>query len=148
MWTINVRVGVAEFATVFLLAAVVIVVAVAFRAGGLWPVALVPGFTYVLAIGAAYSLYRRHAGEQAMLASQSVSAAASFRVVDVRGECPLGRRKGDVVSVNGSVVPQFCEPAERVLRMAASGNGTPATERWCCPVYDHLLVFERVPSAA
>jgi len=149
MWTINVRLGVAEFATFFLLLAVALVVAVAFRAGGLWPVALVPGLTYILAIGAAYALYRRYASEQAG-ASQSIRAAASFRVVDVRGECPLGRRKGDLVSVDraGSVVPQLCQPAERVLRMAASDDEGPGTQRWCCPVYDHLLVFQRTPAAA
>ena len=149
MWTINVRLGVAEFATFFLLLAVALVVAVAFRAGGLWPVALVPGLTYILAIGAAYALYRRYASEQ-VAASQSIRTAASFRVVDVRGECPLGRRKGDVVSVDGagSVVPQLCQPAVSVLRLAASDGERPETQRWCCPVYDHLLVFQRTAKAA
>ena len=149
MWTISVRLGVAEFATFFLLLAVALVVAVAFRAGGLWPIALVPGLTYVLAIGLAYALYRRYAGEQAG-AAQSIGAAASFQVVDVRGECPLGRRKGDLVSVDraGSVVPQLCQPAERVLQMAAADGDGPEAQRWCCPVYDHLLVFQRTAKAA
>ena len=149
MWTIHVRLGVAEFATILLLLAVALVVAVAFRVGGLWPVALVPGLTYMLAIGVAYALYRRYAGERAA-ASHPVGAAASFQIVDVRGECPLGRRKGDFVSVDptGSVVPKLCQPAESVLLMAASDAEGSAAQRWCCPVYDHLLVFQRTPQAA
>ena len=149
MWTINVRLGVAEFVTFFLLLAVAAVVAGAFRVGGLWPIALVPGLTYVLAIGVSYGLYRRYASEQAV-AAQSISATASFQVVDVRGECPLGRRKGDLVSVDGagSVVPQLCQPAVSVLRLAASDGEGPETQRWCCPVYDHLLVFQRTAKAA
>ncbi len=149
MWTINVRLGVAEFATLFLSLAVALLVAAAFRAGGLWLVALVPGLTYVLAIGAAYALYRRYTSERAA-ASQSIGVTASFRVVDVRGECPLGRQKGDLLRVDsaGSVVPQLCEPAERVLRLVASDGEGQADQRWCCPVYDHLLVFQRTPQVA
>ena len=149
MWTFDVRLGVAEFATLFLLLAVALIVAVAFRIGGLWQVALVPGLTYVLAIGVAYALYRRYESERAA-ASGSIVATASFRVVDVRGECPLGRQMGDVLSMDaaGSVVPDLCQPAERVLRLAATASDEQANQHWYCPIYDHPLVFQRTPKVA
>ncbi len=144
MWTINVRLGWVEWFTLFSVLAVTVLVGAAFRAG--WFIALVPGLTYLLAIGAAYLLYvsdRDKGGEAS-------AVAAAFRVVDSRGVCPLGRRSGELVRVDpaGSVVPQLCPPAEAVLRQAVITGQEQEVKRWCCPIFDHLLVFEREHSAA
>ncbi len=76
--------------------------------------------------------------------------ATRVQVVDVRGVCPLGRREGEVVTVGpaGSVVPQLCSPAETVLRLAAAASEEQEAKEWCCPIYDHMLVFRRELKAA
>ena len=71
-------------------------------------------------------------------------AATCFKVVGARGLCPKGINPGDLmkVSVNGQVTPGLCPPAESILNMAA---GTESEIReWCCPVYDHYLVFKKL----
>ncbi len=149
MWTINVRVGAAEFATLFLLLAVAVLSAVGLRSGGLWMIAIVPGLTYLLAIGTAYALYRRYVSERAQAAESAIETVA-FRVVDAQGVCPVGRRQGDLVRVAlaGSITPALCAEAEAVLRLAAAPEAEQKAKRWSCPIYDHLLVFEREPTAA
>lgn len=149
MSSFTVRFGLAEFATLFLLVAVALLLAAALRIGGLWTIALVPALTYVIAIVAAYSLYRRSVTERAAV-SEVAAEAATFRVVDVRGACPLGRQTGDVVTVGraGTVAPGLCAPAEAVLRLAAAINGEQSVEQWCCPIVEHQLLFERQLAAA
>ncbi len=145
MWTLSIRLGLAEFATAFLLLAVAALLVPAFLGG--WIIALVPGLTYVLAIGAAYMLYRRYRSEQAQV--EPAAVAVTFRVVDVRGVCPLGRQTDDVVTVDlaGSAAPLLCPPAEAMLRLAAAEEEGESNQ-WCCPIFDHLLVFQREVQAA
>lgn len=163
------RAGVAEFATLAGFVAVAVVVVLALRSG--WTIALIPGLIYVLATGAAYFIYRQHRAQAARVAQpQSTAlkleehpahvpaappeavlqpAPVLFRVVDVRGTCPMGHGKGSLVAVGatGGVQPRLCAPAEAVLRMAAS-NGQEKAAEWCCPIYEHLLVFRRERQAA
>ena len=145
-WEVRIRLGWVEFFTLFSMLAVAALLVPALRAG--WAIALVPGLTYLLAMGAAYVLYRQYARERAQ--ASRLATAVTFRVVDVRGVCPLGRRTGDLITVGSGdgAVSELCEAAQQVLRLAAaSGNGQ-AAERWCCPIYEHLLVFQREPVAA
>lgn len=146
MWTVSIRAGWAELFTLASLAAVAALLTVAFRAD--WTIALVPGLTYALAIGVTYALYRRYAVGRPQILERP-AAAVAFRVVDARGVCPLGRRQGDLVTVDpaGAVAPQVCPQAEAVLRMAAA-DGRLGVEEWCCPIFDHMLVFRREVKAA
>lgn len=70
--------------------------------------------------------------------------AAVFQVVGSRGICPKGFAQGDFLEVrgNGSVSPGLCAEAGAVLHMAAADNSE--VREWCCPVYDHLLVFKKL----
>jgi hypothetical protein len=147
MWTINIRLGLAEFFTFASLLIVAGLLTVAFLSG--WTIALVPAITYTLAIGATYVLYRRYFSQEAEV-SRPVASVARFRVVGARGVCPLGSREGDLVTVGpaGAVIPQLCPPAEHVLRRAASAGAEPEIKEWCCPIFDHLLVFRRELKAA
>ncbi len=71
-------------------------------------------------------------------------AATYFKVVGSRGLCPKGINQGDFVkmSASGRVSPGLCPEAEAVLHMA-TGDDSEIRE-WCCPVYDHLLVFKKL----
>jgi hypothetical protein len=60
------------------------VVVWAIRSG--WAIALIPGVTYLVAGVAAYAIYRAESR------LRELAAAVSFRVVEARGECLLGRR--------------------------------------------------------
>ncbi len=75
-----------------------------------------------------------------------IASSTRFRVVLVQGECPLGRREGDVITVGrtGSVMPALCTPAEQVLRRAVATGDDEEIGGWCCPVFDHMLVFRRL----
>ena len=70
---------------------------------------------------------------------------AYFKVVGSRGICPKGLTQGDYLKVaaNGAIAPHLCPEAEAVLNMAAKDDDSEVRE-WCCPVYDHLLVFKRL----
>ncbi len=147
MWTINIRLGLGEFFILASLLAVAGLLTLAFANG--WTIALVPGLTYVLAIGVTYVLYQQYAGKEARV-SQPAALSTRFQVVNVQGVCPLGRRKGDLVTVDpaGSAVPQLCPPAEAILRLAAAAGEEQEVKEWCCPIFDHLLVFRRELRAA
>lgn len=126
-----------------------------------WPIVMAPALTYVVASGAAYALYRHGQGEQPPSADVSptvtlaetssdaplprVAGAVSFRVVEARGVCPLGRRVGEIVSVSrgGKVSLPVCPHAEATLRLAAAHDGNGEIKEWCCPIYDHFLVFRK-----
>jgi len=161
------RFGLAEIATLIGFLAVAIIVGIAISKG--WVIAVIPGITYVLAMAAAYLLQRHFQAARASAAQLQAAArqpatarvelrpvvvpvqapALAFRVVDTRGVCPLGYKKGTVVTMTtgGSVHPPLCAAAEAVLRLAAKEDPTKASD-WCCPVYQHLLVFHREPQAA
>jgi hypothetical protein len=144
MWTL--RIGMAEAFLAASVAALMALVVVAFAAG--WPIALIPAITYGLAVVAIYKLAKAYARDEAE-ASQPLDAVARFEVVEVRGRCQLGRHTGDVIKVGpaGSVTPVLCPDAERVLRQAANMRDA-RVDQWCCPIYDHMLVFRRVAPAA
>ncbi|MDO8615469.1 MAG: hypothetical protein Q7T33_06990 [Dehalococcoidia bacterium] len=146
MWTLNLRIGPAEF---ILLASVLVAAAlagVAFTQD--WLYALVPAMTYVLASAAGYGLWRRLQSEQQAIAD--TGATVRFRVVGGRGVCPLGHREGDLVAVSprGAATPMVCPEAQAVLRLAAANGGGQQVKEWCCPVYEHMLVFRRERVAA
>jgi len=145
MWTINIRYGIAELITLASLFVVAGLLTLGFF--NEWTIAVVPGLTYALAVLATYGVYRRYAGERVRVARPA--AVARFRVVGGRGECPLGLRKGDLVTVGagGAVAPQLCSPAEGVLRIA-SADGKADVKEWCCPIYEHQLVFRQEAKAA
>ena len=71
-------------------------------------------------------------------------AATYFKVVGSRGICPRGVTQGDFLKLaaSGAVTPSLCAEAEAVLRVAAKDNSE--VREWCCPVYDHLLVFKKL----
>ena len=71
-------------------------------------------------------------------------AATYFKVVGSRGICPRGITQGDFLKLadSGSVTPSLCAEAEAVLRMAVADDSE--VREWCCPVYDHLLVFKKL----
>lgn len=125
--------------------------------------AIVPGVTYAVAATAIYSIYQteaQRAAEPQITAAAAgavvarsltdVAIPASFRVVGARGACPLGRRVGDVLSVDaaGGVSPQVCPHAEAMLQAASLEAGESDVTEWCCPIYDHLLVFRPEAVAA
>ena len=141
-----IRLGFAELFTGVSLAAVAGLVALGLANG--WEIAVVPAVTYTIAVGAAYAGYWQYVREKSGL--RLLQLPVQFRVVDSRGVCPFGYRKGDLVTVapGRTLSPQLCPPAEAVLRLAAeAGEEAPARE-WCCPVYEHLLVFKREQIAA
>jgi hypothetical protein len=142
MWTL--RIGPAELFFAVSAAALAALVAIAFATG--WTIALIPGITYGLAVGAIYTIAKGYGRDEA---SQPMEEIARFEVVDVRGRCQLSRKAGDVIKVGpaGSVTPVLCPAAERVLRQAASTRDA-GVEEWCCPIYDHMLVFRQVARAA
>ena len=71
-------------------------------------------------------------------------APTFFKVVGSRGLCPRGVIQNDLlkVSADGLVSPHLCPEAEAVLNMAAADDSE--IREWCCPVYDHLLVFKKL----
>lgn len=157
------RFGMAEIATLSGFLIVATIVGVALSNG--WIIAIIPGITYVLAVTAAYLLHRRYGVARASAAQPQAAARQravlrpvvvpvqaaplAFRVVDTRGVCPLGYKKGVVVTMTtgGSVHPPLCAAAETVLRLAAKEDPTKSSD-WCCPVYEHLLVFRREAQTA
>ena len=50
------------------------------------------------------------------------------------------------LAATGSVIPSLCAEAEAVLRMAAADDSE--VREWCCPVYDHLLVFRKLENVS
>ena len=70
--------------------------------------------------------------------------ATYFKVVGARGLCPKGINPGDFMKVtaDGCVTPGLCPEAEAVLNMAAGAESE--IREWCCPVYDHYLVFKKL----
>ncbi|HLA18023.1 MAG TPA: hypothetical protein VJ253_01725 [Dehalococcoidia bacterium] len=141
-----IRLGFAELFTGVSLTAVVGLVALGLAND--WEIAVVPAVTYALAISVAYAGYRQYVKEKS--ATKILALPVRFRVVDSRGVCPLGYRKGDFVTVTSGqfVAPQLCPPAEAVLRLAAETSEEAPPQEWCCPVYEHLLVFKREQVAA
>jgi len=141
--TINLRVGLPEVITMgslLFLAALVVLLIVE------WPVGLVPAVSYAIASVGAYAGYRQYVRERNK--AEVTERVQRFRVVETRGVCPLGHRTGDVMMVSGNdVSPLVCAEASAVLRAASAADGE-AARKWCCPVYDHLLVFERERVAA
>jgi hypothetical protein len=142
MWNLQLRIGIAELVfacSLAFLAALAVLFVIE------WPVALVPAVTYALASVAAHAGYRIHAGEQARVAE--TERAVTFRVIETRGACPVGRQRGDLVSVTGGrVTPFVCQEAQAVLKIASASPDS--AQEWCCPLYEHLLVFKREKLAA
>ena len=142
MWNVHLRIGPAELVmagSLLLLASLVTLFIIE------WPVGLVPAATYAVASTAAYTGYRQYAKER--MRAEEASRAVRFRVIGSRGVCPAGRHEGDVITVGSQTVTPFvCEEARAVLRMAtlAQYDGT----AWCCPVFEHLLVFKKEKVAA
>jgi hypothetical protein len=139
------RIGWAELFLAANFSLVAGVLAVAFLNG--WTIALIPGVTLALAVIAVYGIakvYSREARE-----STRLDSAVSFEAVAARGRCQLARRVGDVFTVGptGAVTPPLCGPAALVLRQAAAMEEHSGIREWCCPIYDHLLVFRRVEKA-
>lgn len=68
----------------------------------------------------------------------------TFKVTGARGICPRGVVQGEFIEVtaSGPVIPSLCPVAETVLHMAAADDSE--VREWCCPVYDHLLVFKKL----
>ena len=71
-------------------------------------------------------------------------ATIYFKVVGSRGICPKGVTQGDFLKLtaSGHVTPSLCAVAEGVLHVAAADDSE--VREWCCPVYDHLLVFRKL----
>ena len=71
-----------------------------------------------------------------------------FKVVGTRGLCPRGILENDFVKLGADsrVAPALCPEAEKALRMAAEDDSE--VKEWCCPVYDHLLVFKKLDKVA
>jgi hypothetical protein len=144
------RIGLPEYLLAAVLLTVAALVVLAVNSG--WGILIVPGTTYGVAAVGTYAIYRL-ASPRAVRVVQpaftdrraQAAVAASFRVVETRGICPLGRRAGDLVSIGpaGEITPELCSHAEAVLRVASANGGEEEVEEWCCPVYDHLLVFHR-----
>lgn len=129
-----------------------------------WVIALVPGLTYVLASGAAYLVYRQNIRERRSVATRielgirhdehlaavkgntygTLAKGGVFHVVGVQGVCPFGLRMGDLVKMDatGSFTPALCPHTESALRLAAATAQESRIRQWCCPIYDHLLVFQ------
>lgn len=147
MLTVNLRFGIAEFtlaiSLIFLSALVVLFVIE-------WPIGLVPTASYAVATVGTYAGYRVYSQERdrsAALPAKQETEPVKFRVVHTMGTCPLGHSTGDVITVSasGSVEPVVCPEAASMLQMAARDGHV---ARWCCPVYDHMLVFRKEAVAA
>ena len=157
----------AEF--IFVLSIIVVVAVVLFGALNGWVIAIVPGVTYVIATGVAYLLYRQFVKERASTVDgvsiqtevfvgqpeqvahvPALAEAVSFRIVGAKGACPLGHKPGQIVTLSqeGHVSPQLCPAAEATLRIAATDGKGQEVKDWCCPIYDHMLVFRRQAQAA
>lgn len=148
MLTVNLRLGIAELvlaASLVILGALVVLFIVE------WPVGLVPAASYAIAMVGTYSgfrLYTRERTEAAALQEvQDVAEPVMFRIVETRGVCPLGHGTGDVIAVDaaGWTAPVVCPEATAMLQMAARDGHV---DQWCCPVYDHMLVFKKEAVAA
>ena len=141
--TINLRFGLPEvvaMGSLLFLAALVALFVVE------WPVGLIPAATYAVATVGSYAGYRQYVRERRK--AEEGERVKRFRVVETRGVCPLGRRAGEVLMVSGGDVSPFvCPEASAVLQAASAAQGD-AARKWCCPVYDHLLVFEKARAAA
>ena len=92
-------------------------------------------------------------GWEDMLATDSkewidMPASTYFKVVGTRGLCPRGIIENDFVkmSADGRITPGLCPEAEKVLHMAAEDDSE--IREWCCPVYDHMLVFKKLDKVA
>ncbi len=146
-WTFTLRLGWAEVTTATSLLAVAAALAVALAGG--WGIAAIPGLTYALGIGAAYTVFRRYGAEHIHAEKPGSAGVTAFRVTGTRGLCPRGRRDGDLLLLDtaGGITPEVCPLAAAVLNTAAR-DGVHQVEEWCCPVFDHLLVFRREPQAA
>ena len=147
MLTVNLRFGTAELALaislVFLSALVVLFIVE-------WPVGLVPAASYAVASVGTYAGYRVASRERDLAAARQAeleSESVKFRVVHTMGTCPLGHTTGDVIAVSasGTVTPAVCPEAAAMLQMAARDGHV---ARWCCPVYDHMLVLRKEAVAA
>lgn len=147
MWTLRLRVGLPEVGTALTVLALAAIVAGAISAG--WIIAVVPAVTYTLGVGVAYGVYRHYTAERVRSERLQQPGAQAFRIVGARGSCLLGRRVGELLVAGGagSVEPEVCPHAAAVLKTAAA-DGREGVEEWCCPVYDHLLVFRRERQAA
>ncbi len=141
--TVNLRIGLPEVVTMgslLFLAALVVLFIVE------WPVGLVPAVAYAVASVGAYAGYRQYVRERGQ--AEEGERVQRFRVLETRGVCPLGRRAGELLTVSGGDVSPFvCPEASAVLRAASEADADPA-RKWCCPVYDHMLVFEKQRAAA
>src|SRR5574341_2440930 len=139
MLTVNFRFGTAELALAISLVFVVALMALFIAE---WPIGLIPAASYALATAGTYAGYRVYSREQVNAArlAELESESVKFRVVHTMGTCPLGHSTGDVIAVNasGSVEPMVCPEAAAMLQIAARDGHV---ARWCCPVYDHMLVF-------
>ncbi len=110
-----------------------------------WPVGLIPAATYALSTTAGYVGYRQYTKERTR--AEEAERSVRFRVIETRGVCPVGRHRGDVIAVTGGGVSPFvCEEARTVLQMAALDRYD--GKEWCCPLYEHLLVFKKETRAA
>lgn len=94
----------------------------------------------------------RPSAAEALLAPAALDGRM-LRVVAAHGACHLGYKPGDTFHCGrgGDLEPGVCPAAQETLRpllsaMAESRSGAPS--RVCCPIYDHMLVFEMVPAAA
>lgn len=141
MCTVNFRVGLAELLVAASAAVIVglLVVALIYN----WTYGLIPALTYGLAIAVSYVIYTRYRDLEAE-STVPFESVAHFKVVDSRGQCTLGRKTGDVIKVGpaGGVTPLLCAPAAFALRRAAADASRGSVDEWCCPVYDHMLVFQ------
>lgn len=140
MCTFNVRIGIPELLVAASAAIVIALLAVAIAYD--WTYAIVPAATYGLAIAVSYTLYRLYRRYEAEV-TVPFESVVRFKVVDTRGTCTLGRKTGDVITVGpaGSVTPILCTPATVALRNAAVTAPKTEVDEWCCPIYDHMLVF-------
>jgi len=142
--TFNLRIGIPELLVAASGAIVIALLAVAIAND--WTYAIIPAATYGLAIAVSYTLYRlfrQYEAEQTV----PFESVVHFKVVDTRGTCILGRATGDVITVGpaGAVTPTLCVPATVALRNAAVAGPRSDVDEWCCPIYDHMLVFRAHP---
>ena len=146
MLTVNLRIGIAEIALAISLVLVAALMALFVIE---WPVGLIPAASYAVATVGTYAGYRVHSREQVDAArlAELEGESVKFRVVHTMGTCPLGHSTGDVIAVNasGSVEPVVCPEAAAMLQMAARDGHV---ARWCCPIYDHMLIFRKEAVAA
>ena len=146
MLTVNLRIGIAEIALAISLVFVVALIALFVVE---WPIGLIPAASYGVATLGTYAGYRVHSRELALAArlAELEGESVKFRVVHTMGTCPLGHSTGDVIAVSasGSVEPVVCPEAAAMLQIAARDGHV---ARWCCPVYDHMLILRKEAVAA